>query len=62
MKTRYQLAIRWALFFSAGSFFLYFVFIDSGSLPALAGFFVTGGLWYRRERRKMRELDAPRPR
>jgi len=62
VKTRSRLALRWSLFFSAGSFFLYFVFIDSGSMSALGGFFVTGGLWYWRERRKMRELDAPRPR
>ncbi|MFH1725225.1 MAG: hypothetical protein ABII00_11480 [Elusimicrobiota bacterium] len=54
-------AYRWALFALAIVCFVYFVFVDSDSIPALALFFLFGGLWYWLERRKMRELDAPEP-
>ena len=52
--------IRWTLFFIAVICFIYFVFIDNGSIPALVLFIISGGLWYWREMRKMRELDALR--
>ncbi len=58
---RQRRAYRWALFFVAVACFVYFVFLDSDSITALALFFVSGGLWYWLERRKMRELDALRP-
>jgi len=53
-------AFRWALFFFASACFLYFVLFDNDSIPVLLLFFISGGLWYWLERRKMRELDAPR--
>ena len=53
-------AYRWFLFFVALGCFVYVVFVRA-SVPALALFFVSGGLWYWRERRKTRELDAPQP-
>lgn len=58
---RYRRIYRWTLLCAAGGSFFYFVFIDTDSMPALVLFFVSGGLWYWLERRKMRELDAPRP-
>jgi hypothetical protein len=58
---RQRRAYRWVLFLAALISFFYFVIVDSDSLSALAAFFVSGGLWYWLERRKMRELDAPHP-
>jgi len=55
---RQRRAYRWALFFVALFCFFYFVFRDSDSLWALGLFFLSGGLWYWLERRKMRELDG----
>jgi len=46
------------LFWVAFLCFVYFVFRDNDSLWALGLFFISGGLWYWLERRKMRELDA----
>jgi len=57
---RKLLAFRWALFLLALLCFVYFVFFDSRSWTALALFFLSGGFWYWRERRKMLELDALR--
>ena len=54
-------ATRWALFFLSAACFFYVLFVDNDSLAALAGFFAFGGFWYWLERRKMTELDAPRP-
>lgn len=53
--------VRWTLFALAATAFVRFVFFGRGP-AALAVFFVAGGLWFWLERRKMRELDAPRPR
>ena len=58
MKRR--VILRWTLFFIAFACFVYFVFVDNDSILALSLFFVSGGLWYWRERRKMLELDALR--
>ncbi|MFH2204610.1 MAG: hypothetical protein ABIJ96_15960 [Elusimicrobiota bacterium] len=55
---RQRRAYRWMLFFVAFICFLYFVFHDNDSLWALGLFFLSGGLWYWLERRKMCELDA----
>ncbi len=52
-------AYRWCLFFFAVICFFYIVFWDSDNLWALGFFFLSGGLWYWLERRKMRELDRP---
>lgn len=59
-KMRQRRAYRWFFFLAAFICFVYFVFIDSDSLWALGAFFLTGGLWYWLERRKMLELDARR--
>lgn len=53
-------AYRWFLFFVAFLSFWYIVLVRP-TLPAVALFFVTGGLWYWREQRKTRELDAAKP-
>lgn len=50
--------LRWVLFWLAAASFFRFILVDNEDLRALAVFFVTGGLWYWLERRKMRELDA----
>ena len=55
---RQRRAYRWCLFLVAVVCFVYFVFVDSDSLSALTLFFVSGGLWFWLERRKMTELDA----
>ena len=55
-----RMIFRWALFLIALGCFVYFVFVDNGSITALVLFFLSGGFWYWRERRKMRELDALR--
>lgn len=52
---------RWTLFVVAAGLFVYVTLVEA-SAWAVAAFFVSGGLWYWLERRKMRELDAPRPR
>ena len=59
---RQRRAYRWMLFLVAAACFLYFVFIDNESPWALGLFFLSGGLWFWLERRKMRELDALHPR
>lgn len=51
---------RWALLLAALFCFVYAAFVDHSPLWA-AGFLTFGGLWHWLERRKMRELDAPRP-
>ena len=52
---------RWLLFLGAAASFLRVVW--AGAEPFSVGtFFVLGGGWFWLERRKTRELDAPRPR
>ncbi|HVE12560.1 MAG TPA: hypothetical protein VNI01_04130 [Elusimicrobiota bacterium] len=58
---RQRRAYRWLLFAVAAASFVYFVFFHRESAAALAVFFLSGGAWYWLEMRKMRELDAPRP-
>ncbi|MFA6030324.1 MAG: hypothetical protein WC969_10760 [Elusimicrobiota bacterium] len=55
---RQRRAYRWALFVVAAVCFMRFVFFDHASWATLALFFLSGGLWYGLERRKVRELDA----
>ncbi|MBI5595712.1 MAG: hypothetical protein HY928_06435 [Elusimicrobia bacterium] len=50
--------VRWVLFWTAAAAFLRFTLVNSDDLRSLAVFFVSGGIWYWLERRKMRELDA----
>ena len=54
-------AYRWTLFFVAVGCFFYFIAVDNDSMVSLGLFFLSGGLWYWLERRKMTELDGPRP-
>lgn len=58
---RQRRAYRWALFVVAAVCFLRFVFFDHSAWATLALFFLSGGLWYVLERRKVRELDASAP-
>lgn len=51
-------AARRVCFLVGAGGFLYFVFVDSGSWPALALFAGGGGSWYWLIRRKLRRLDA----
>lgn len=51
---------RWLLFLAAALSFFY-VMLGGAEPWAVALFFVSGALWYALERRKMRELDAYRP-
>ena len=53
-------AYRWSLFVVAVGTFFYILYAGPGVLD-VALFFISGGLWYWREQRKTRELDAPRP-
>lgn len=49
---------RKACFLAGAGGFLYFVFVDSASWPALVLFAAGGGAWYWLVRRKLRRLDA----
>ncbi|MCX5787911.1 MAG: hypothetical protein NTX64_05295 [Elusimicrobia bacterium] len=53
-------AYRWFLFLVAVASFFHILFAGP-TIPGVILFFVSGGLWYWREQRKTRELDAPRP-
>lgn len=53
-------AYRWFLFLVACCSFFHIVFARP-NFANVSLFFVAGGLWYWREMRKTRELDAPRP-
>lgn len=58
--TNTRRAYRWFLFLAAVLCFFYIIFVDA-TAQAVTLFFITGGLWYWREQRKTRELDAPTP-
>ena len=60
LKTMKSRNLRWILFVLA-IFFLIASFFASNKLWTIGGFFICGGIWFWRARRKAQELDAPRP-